>query len=238
MFEGGEVSTERPTDATVVFLARHGETRWNVERRFQGHLDSDLSERGLEQARRLGQRLAPEPLRAVYSSDLGRTRRTAEFVAGPHGLSVHTHAGLRVIDCGEWTGRMRSDVRSVPEWAAMMDRYRQRPSEHRMPGGETIRDVQARALAFLGEVASRHSGQSIAVISHHVVVETMIAHAVGVPIEDLWLPYRGGNCFLSVLEIRAGVFRPKIIYDGDHIGELAGLDGTKGETQGEIKGIT
>jgi broad specificity phosphatase PhoE len=218
------------TAPTVVFLARHAETEWNVGRRFQGHLDSSLTERGVQQARLLAKRLADEPLVAVYSSDLGRTLRTAEIVAARHGLKVQTHPGLREIDTGAWTGLHRDDVRAVPEWVAMLEVYRKRPAEHCFPDGESIRDVQGRALGFLREVAPRHAGQAIAVISHHVVVETIIAHALGVPLEELWLPQRGGNCFLSTIEVIGDVITPKVIYDGCHISEeLIGLDGTKGE---------
>src|SRR5690242_1187026 len=87
---------------TVIFLARHAETLWNVERRFQGHLDSDLTERGRQQAERLAERLASEPLAAVYSSDLGRSRTTAEVVASRHGLTVQTDPLLREINTGDW----------------------------------------------------------------------------------------------------------------------------------------
>ena len=234
MFDKHADSSETPT---VVFLARHGETRWNVERRFQGHLDSPLTERGQEQARRLGERLAGERIAAVYSSDLGRTRNTAEFVARPHRLEVRPHPGLREIDTGDWTGLHREDVRVNPEWAPLLQVYRARPAEHRMPGGETIGEVQARALAALREIAARHRGEAVAVISHHVVVETLIAHALGVPLEQLWLPHRGGNCFVSVLDVYSEAMHPRVIYDGCHVADLAGLDGTKGEPEppGEAK---
>lgn len=212
-----------------VLLARHAETTANVERRFQGHQDSPLSERGREQARRLAARLAGEPLAAVYSSDLGRTVRTAEEVARPHGLPVRQHAGLREIDTGIWTGLGRDQVRARPEWAAMMDLYRERPWEHRMPSGETVGEVQARALAALREIGLAHRGESVAVVSHHVVVETLIAHALGHRLEDLWLPLRGGNCFLSVLEVDGEVCRAVSVFDGSHVGDLAGGDGAKSD---------
>lgn len=223
---------------TVVFLARHGETVWNVERRFQGHRDSPLSERGREQARRLGERLASEPLTAVYASDLGRTIRTAEAVVAHHGLEVRTHPGLREIDTGVLTGLQRDDVMKVPEWEPILTRYRRRPAGQRMPEGESIDDVQVRGLAALREIAARHVGESIAVISHHVVVETIVAHALGVPIEELWLPHRGGNCFVSVLEVGSESITPRVIYDGCHVEDLAGLDGTKGEPDpGDAKAV-
>ena len=229
MFDDQNQPATKTIAPAVVFLARHAETVSNVERRFQGHGDSPLSERGVEQARRLGRRLASEPLAAVYSSDLGRARQTAEHVAAPHGLEVRTHVGLREIDVGELTGRSRAQAGEVPEWARVIELYGTRPSAVRMPGGETIAEVQTRALAALREIAALHLGRSIALISHHVVVETIVAHALGAGLEQLWLPHRGGNCFLSVLEVTPDACLPRVIYDGRHIGELAGLDGTKGE---------
>jgi broad specificity phosphatase PhoE len=217
------------TAPTLVYLARHGETVWNVERRFQGHLDSPLTERGVEQARRLGQRLAGEPLRAVYSSDLGRTITTAEQVAAPHGLSVQPHQLLREIDTGDWTRVDRDAVRDHPTWGPILADYQERPWMARLPNGESVGDVQRRGLAFLEEIAPAHAGQAVAVIAHHVVVEAILAEALGLSLEGLWLPHRGGNCFVSLLEISGSTMVPKVIYDGSHIGELAGLDGTKGD---------
>ena len=219
------------TAPSIVFLARHAETVWNFERVFQGHQDSPLTERGLEQARRLGQRLASERLAAVYASDLGRARATAEAVAEAHGLTVRTHTGLREIDTGEWTGLPRRAVRSVPEWSAQLDAYRDRPWEHRMPGGETIGEVQARALAALREIAGSHAGESIAVVTHHLVVETIMARALGLELEQLWLPYRGGNCFLSVLEVNAERMTPRTMFDNSHVADLLGADGVRSESK-------
>jgi alpha-ribazole phosphatase len=219
------------SEPTTVYLARHAETVWNVERVFQGHQDSELTERGQEQARRLGQRLADERLQAVYSSDLGRAMRTAEQVAGPHGLTVRPHQGLREIDTGVWTGLPRPEVQARPEWSAMLDRYRKRPWEHRMPEGETVGEVQIRSLAALREIAESHPGERVAVIAHHLVVETILAEALDLRLDQLWLPYPGGNCFLSVLEVTTGRLEPKSIYDGRHVADLRGADGEKVEVR-------
>ena len=209
--------------SVVVYLARHAETLWNVERRFQGHQDAPLTERGVEQARRLGEHLASVPLAAVYSSDAGRAFRTAGQVAERQGLTVETHPGLREIDTGAWTGMFRDDVKHRPDWAVELKRYRHTPAEHRMPDGESVREVQARALAAIEEIVPRHAGQAIAVISHHTTVETILVHALGQPLEALWLPHWSGNCYLSVLELREQRLQPTVIYDSAHLPEeLAG----------------
>src|SRR4051812_19585817 len=101
-----------------ILLARHGETVFNIEGRWQGQADSPLTERGRAQARELGRALASEPIAAVYSSDLGRAADTARAVAEPHGLKVITDERLREIHVGEWTGKGRAEI--LAGWPGML----------------------------------------------------------------------------------------------------------------------
>ncbi|MGZ4411320.1 MAG: histidine phosphatase family protein, partial [Gaiellaceae bacterium] len=89
---------------TTMLLARHGETDWNAERRFQGHADPQLNERGVEQARELARTLADVPLDAVYASDLRRASETARIAVESRRLRVHELRELREVDVGEWSG--------------------------------------------------------------------------------------------------------------------------------------
>ncbi|HEU0337127.1 MAG TPA: histidine phosphatase family protein, partial [Gaiellaceae bacterium] len=94
----------------TVLLARHGETDWNREGRFQGHADPPLNDLGRAQARELADRLAREPLAAVYASPLRRAYETAEIVAATHDLPLRSVAGLREVDVGSWSGLTRSEI--------------------------------------------------------------------------------------------------------------------------------
>jgi len=205
------------SQAVRIFLARHGQTEWNLEHRFQGHFDSPLTAQGLEQSRRLANRLASEPLTAIYTSDLGRASATAVVVAEPHGLQARPRHELREIDCGEWGGLTWEQlIEREPE---TMERYRARPSEHQMPGGESLVAVQERAWQFLTSLWPTHAGQHLAVITHHIVVETLLARALELPLERFWRTRRAGNCALSVLDLEAGRVQPIVIYDGSHLAE-------------------
>src|SRR5215211_5458467 len=91
-------------------MARHGETDWNRDQRFQGHADPPLNELGREQARKLAERLASERLDAVYTSPLRRASETGALVAGRLGLVAEPIEGLREVDVGSWSGLTRTEV--------------------------------------------------------------------------------------------------------------------------------
>src|SRR5258707_5632494 len=93
-----------------ILVARHGETLFNVEGRWQGQSDSPLTERGLAQARELGRALSTEPIIAVYSSDLGRAMQTADEVATLHGLSIRPEVRLRQIETCGFTDKNRAEL--------------------------------------------------------------------------------------------------------------------------------
>jgi broad specificity phosphatase PhoE len=153
-----------PGTPVRILLARHGETVFNVEGRWQGQSDSPLSERGLAQSRELARALASESIAAVYSSDLGRALGTAADVARPHRLEVQTDQRLREIDTGEWTGLSRHEITETHPGA--LETWSARPSQMRLPGGETLLEAQTRALAFFSERMPTHLGHTIVVISH------------------------------------------------------------------------
>ncbi|MFN0070063.1 MAG: histidine phosphatase family protein [Chloroflexota bacterium] len=202
-----------------ILLARHGETEWNLSRRFQGHLDSPLTDRGREQAALLAERLAREPVSAVYSSDLGRAMDTAQPISLRHGLPLVSSPLLREIDCGHWTGQAKEELAlRHPE---AIERYRIAPSLHRMPGGESLADVQARGSQFLRDLQPGEPGSYIVLITHHIVVETLLARALGLSLADLWLTIPAGNCFLSELTLIDDDLKPVTVYDGTHLGAAA-----------------
>jgi broad specificity phosphatase PhoE len=181
-----------------ILLARHGETIYNVEGRWQGQSDSPLTERGRAQARELGRALADEPVAAVYSSDLGRAADTAAEVAAVHDLEVVPDTRLREINTGEWTGLGRQQIDAL--WPGGLRAWASSPSRFLMPGGESIFAAQERSLAFFAERMPVHLGQTVVVISHGAVGQTILVEAMGRGVEDLWLKERVDNCQISRLE--------------------------------------
>jgi probable phosphoglycerate mutase len=158
---------------TEFLLVRHGETDWNAERRWQGHADRPLNERGRAQAKELAELLAGEPIDAVYSSDLSRARETAAAVAARLGADVRTLRELREIDVGEFSGLTAADVEERhPE--AMR---RLREHGYGWTSGESPRQMEERVLAALRHIAAEHPGGRVLVVGHGGTIRAVAALA-------------------------------------------------------------
>jgi len=190
---------------TTILLARHGETDWNRDDRFQGHADPPLNAAGRKQARVLADALAGEPLAAVYTSPLRRAAETAEIVAAPHGLRAEPVEGLREVDVGSWEGLTRADLEQrYPE------RFRRWLVEHEQgwEDGETYAEMGRRVVPALLALAERHDGGRILTVTHGGPIRAAIAAAAGITHAEA--RRRGpvlGNCFVCGFAIEDGVFR-------------------------------
>lgn len=191
---------------TTLYLTRHGETLWNLERRMQGHRNSPLSELGLQQAGWLREKLADIPLDAAYSSPSLRALRTAEIVCRGREVEIAAEPGLIEIGLGTWEGRNIGEVAHLyPDqnrdfWNAPT---RFRPSE----GGETFRQVQDRVVQAVATIVRKHPHQSVLLVSHAVVLKTLMAFMEGIPLDDYWQRPFFTQASLSVVRACNGSFR-------------------------------
>lgn len=186
---------------TTVYLARHGESDWNVERRWQGHADRPLTERGREQAELLAERLADVKLDAVYASDLRRAWETAEAVAATRGLEVVRLPELREVDVGSWSGCTRDEcAERFPEAFA---RWQQGGSG--WDDGESYEEMGERIVEAIRTIAAEHPDGAVLVVSHGGPIRAVHAHALGV---DIATHRRSGpvepNARLSAVSVENG----------------------------------
>ena len=165
---------------TTIFLARHGESDWNVEKRFQGHSDRPLTERGRKQAHALADLVASEKIDAVYTSPLSRAQETAEIVAARAGLEPVALAELREVDTGSWSGLSRADVEArFPEGFA-----RWRSGGSGWEDGESYEEMAERVIGALRKIAEDHPDGRVLVISHGGPIRAIHAAAEGLAIQD------------------------------------------------------
>ncbi len=164
---------------TNLLLIRHALNDW-VSERLAGWMPGvHLNDEGQAQAAALAQRLAEVPLVAMYSSPLERTMETALPVAQAHGLPVQVREGLGETRYGEWTGRALKELKDEKLWPVVQV-Y---PSGARFPGGESIREVQARMVAELDAIRDAHAGQTVAVVSHSDPIKMAVAHYAGLALD-------------------------------------------------------
>jgi broad specificity phosphatase PhoE len=162
---------------TQLILARHGETDWNRENRFQGRADPPLNELGRRQSAKLAEALTGETIARVYTSPLRRASETAAIVAGRLGLEVEPVEPLAEIDVGAWSGLTRDEVaaRFPDEYA----RWRER-SPHGFENGETYEQLTARVVPAIHEVAKRHPAETLLVVTHGGPSRVIQAYAAGI----------------------------------------------------------
>jgi 2,3-bisphosphoglycerate-dependent phosphoglycerate mutase len=189
---------------TTILLARHGETDWNRENRFQGHADPPLNETGRAQAAELAAALANAPIAAVYSSPLRRAFETAQIVGAPHGLQPVPVDALREVDVGSWQGLTRAEIEErFPEQFARWLDY-----EQGWEDGESYDEMGQRVLAALLELAAAHEDERILVVSHGGPVRA--AYAVADATTHSEARRRGpvvANAFVAEFAVEDGVLR-------------------------------
>ena len=161
-----------------------------------------LNAQGQAQAQKLAARLAALPLAAIYSSPLERAVQTAAAVAEPHQLPVISCADFLEIDYGKWTNCTFQELEGQPEF----QRFNTFRSSTRIPGGELMREAQARILSGLEKLAARHPQATVAVVSHADVLKAAVAHYVGIPL-DMFQRLEISPASVSIVELFAETAR-------------------------------
>ena len=161
----------------ILYLVRHGETRYNRDGLGLGRRNEPLTPLGQEQATAVGTRFQAVALDAIYSSPLGRCRSVAAAIAGERGVAVEPRDELIEMDVGETEGLTFAAMREqygpfLKEWAGAAGHT------IAMPGGESLLDVEARLVPFLAELHAL-SHEAVAVVSHNFVTRLLLCRALG-----------------------------------------------------------
>lgn len=166
---------------TQVILVRHGQTEWNIAGIRQGHLDSRLTDKGIAQAKALAQRLARERFSALYSSDLGRAVQTAAAIAQVTGHKIVTDARLRERHLGIFQGLTAAEI--TEQYPEERRQFRTLGPDYVIPGGESMKQQVERNVSYLDELAARHRGEQIVVVTHGGVVSGFFRHTLAIPLD-------------------------------------------------------
>ena len=200
--------------ATRLYLVRHGQVADGHTDRYHGQNDVALSPTGIRQCEALAAYLQDVPFAGIYSSDLERTRLGAEIIGRGRGLTVQPLPEFREIHFGIWEGLTFQEI---------MDRYpeelRRRFDDlanYRIPGGESLKDLEARALPKLAELRQRHDGQSFLLVAHAGINRVILSKAMNLDLNYIFRldqAYAGLNIIdyypdLAVVRLLNGIFYP------------------------------
>jgi probable phosphomutase (TIGR03848 family) len=166
---------------TTLLLVRHGHTD-AAGKRLTGRAPGvHLNELGRGQAERLVERLDGVRIDTIVSSPLERCRETAAPLAKARGHAVDVKRAWIEVGYGEWTGRSISQLRRTKLWRRVMFA----PSNVRFPGGESLLEVQVRAVDASFDIAARHARGTVVVVSHADVIRLLVAHLAGMHADHL-----------------------------------------------------
>lgn len=165
----------------LILLIRHAENEYVKEGRLAGRLpEVSLNDKGVEQAKALGEKLRKTKITAIYSSPLERTMETAEQVASSHNLDIIPAPGLVEVNFGDWQGKTLKSLRRRKLWKVVQGS----PSQMRFPGGESFAEAQVRIVNTLNEINKNHKPKDIlACVSHSDLIKLAIAHYIGLPLD-------------------------------------------------------
>ena len=163
---------EQVQEACHLILVHHGDTDWTIQKKLQGWTDISLNETGRIQMQELSQQLANIPIAAIYSSDLTRAVESARIIAQGHDCDVILTPELKGEDHGTLDGLIPSEYRKDPHYI----QYKQLNSEERIfsslgEAGESKADVARRAIPYIRQIAEKHPGETVVIVTHGGVLK-------------------------------------------------------------------
>ncbi|KKB72725.1 MULTISPECIES: histidine phosphatase family protein [Bacillus] len=205
----------------TLYIARHGQTEWNIEKRMQGWEDSKLTPLGLANAEALGEKLKDIPFQAAYVSTSGRAVDSAMAILKNRSIPIIKDGIFKEISLGSWEGKTFEDIkRNDPE---MLDAYFQAPERYIPNEGESFRQFEGRVRRALGQITEKHREGNILLVTHSVFILMLLNIFKKRPIDDVWNSSYVHDTALAVAAIKengdAVILKEG---DGEHRIEQAG----------------
>ena len=202
---------------TKVYLIRHAEAEGNYYRRIQGHWDGRITALGMRQIDALAERMKDVYIDALYSSDLSRTKTTAQAILKYHDLELHTDVRLREVCMGVWEGRSWGDV--MHDDPVQYSNFSNDPANWQVEGGESWDHLQHRIYDAILDIAARHDGQTIAIVSHGTAIRALMCLLQGVGSSDIHTVRHGDNTCVTLLDVTKNGMEVEYACDNSHLSD-------------------
>lgn len=210
---------------TKLIIVRHAESAYNIQNRIQGHHDSALTKKGVDQARRLAKRLRHFHIDKIYSSDLGRAFSTTQAIgATMPRVKVVRDPKLREILLGDWEGMTPEDVDKL--YSKGFQKWLKKPSACVIPNAERVGHFRRRVTERIKQIARQNQGKTVLVVTHGGVITALLADWLLADFDRLIMGLRIDNTSLTFVEMTSSYFEKKpkhggvklwVINDTDHL---------------------
>lgn len=169
-----------------LYITRHGQTKWNTQRRFQGHKNSELTQLGKLQASWLSERLENTDIQKVYSSPLERAYETAKILVGGRGVEIEKAEGLKEMNFGVWEGMNEKELKE--KYSVEFNNFWNFPHKYIPVDGETYKQVENRVMSELDKIIKAHYGkdENILIVVHGVVLKLILSSIEKSCLSRLW----------------------------------------------------
>ncbi len=206
---------------TKLILVRHCQAQGNLERFFQGKIDSDITPKGREQIALTAEMLAAEPIDVFYTSDKQRARKSTDGINLYHNVPVITDLRLTEIDAGLWEGRYLTDIEK--EFPEQWDNWKNHPEVFHAPEGESMAQVYDRVSAALTDILNENKGKTVCIVSHGCAMKCMMCFLHGYKVDDIAKIPLGTNMSVNVIRYDDDM-KPEFLMEG-YSGHLDTGDG-------------
>ena len=202
---------------TRVYVVNCAQTTLDKKGVFQGSTGHQLSRQGIGDAKLLSTHLRDKEVDSFYSSPFEGAFKTASTLAAKHRRGVARSRDLRDMDYGEWTGKTVEELKeSDPE---LLIAWQFKPHEHRMPGGETLQEVQERVVRTLENILSVEKGNGVCVVTHPIPVKAAMCHFMNDDLSIIWLGPRQDSTALNVIDFQEDKAQVQRVASLEHLGE-------------------
>ncbi|PFR25673.1 histidine phosphatase family protein [Bacillus cereus] len=203
---------------TTLYVTRHGETEWNIAKRMQGRKNSNLTDKGMLQAKQLGEHIKDIPLQAIYSSPSGRTMHTAELIKGERSIPIIADEHFYEINMGSWEGQMLADLEA--KYPEEVHTFWNEPHRFCSTSGESFYDVYNRVIEGVNLLLEIHRGEHILIVSHAAAAKLLVGHFAGLSVEKVWDDPFMHSASLSVIEFEEEKSSVKQFADISHFQQV------------------
>lgn len=184
---------------------------------FQGRTDHQLSRKGVKHARLLSAHLKDREINSFYSSPYEGAFATASTVAARHRRGVLRLKDLKEMDFGKWTGEPAQELKESNRDQSI--RWQFTPQDHRMPGGETLAEVQSRIVGALESIVSVEEGNGVCVVTHSIALQAAMCHYTNEDLSIIWFTPRQESTALNIIDFREEEATVTLLGSLEHLGE-------------------